>query len=305
MALFSWKDLVQTKKLVESTFYWNDIFFRSFKPQSNGKIKSTILVLHGGPGMTHDYLLPVAELANYGYHVIFYDQSGAGKSDKIPKFTVNYYVNELKEILDSFDSTKIHLLGHSWGATLALAYVRTYPNDNRIGSLILCGGLISVPLWCGIIKYQLLPRLPPLYRSILQDEKRNPDKYKLVSDYYYNKYLHIIKNFDCVLDSYSGMNNEIFERMWGYDEFTPLPSSELYKCDLTNVLENISYPLLNICGEYDEPAKNNQPLTFINGKSNEIKIVQAAAHMIFTDNFSDSIKLVVDFLDQKIEKQTY
>ncbi|MDV3278089.1 MAG: hypothetical protein LYZ69_06440 [Nitrososphaerales archaeon] len=52
------------------------LFFRSFGRDERG----TVLCLHGGPGATHDYLLPMADLSNHGYRVVFYDQLECGRS---------------------------------------------------------------------------------------------------------------------------------------------------------------------------------------------------------------------------------
>ena len=54
------------------------LFYRIFEPK---KIKGTIVCLHGGPGACHDYLLPLADMAEFGYKVVFYDQLGCGRSE--------------------------------------------------------------------------------------------------------------------------------------------------------------------------------------------------------------------------------
>src|SRR5580658_615398 len=63
--------------------------------------KGTILCLHGGPGLTHEYMLPLADLAKYGYKVVFYDQLGCGKSETtkdVGLFTVERAVEEVEEV---------------------------------------------------------------------------------------------------------------------------------------------------------------------------------------------------------------
>ena len=56
------------------------IYYKSF---GEGK-KECLLCLHGGPGLTHDYLLPLSDLVGFGYRVVFYDQLGCGKSEVQP-----------------------------------------------------------------------------------------------------------------------------------------------------------------------------------------------------------------------------
>ena len=90
-----------------------------------------VVVIHGGPGLPHDYLEPLEDLSKER-QVIFYDQLGCGNSAKINDpslWTVKYFVSELKELITSFDLDKYHILGHSWGAALAVAFALTKPKD--------------------------------------------------------------------------------------------------------------------------------------------------------------------------------
>lgn len=97
------------------------IFYKIF----GDAVKGTVLCLHGGPGMTHDYILPIADLAQYGYRVVFYDQLGCGRS-QLPAdkslFVMERYVEELEEVRRILKLGRVHLLGSSCGGQLALAY---------------------------------------------------------------------------------------------------------------------------------------------------------------------------------------
>ena len=53
-----------------------------FKHYNNGKESPKLMCLHGGPGMSHDYLTPLADLAGHGISVLFYDQFGCGRSEE-------------------------------------------------------------------------------------------------------------------------------------------------------------------------------------------------------------------------------
>jgi len=91
------------------------------------KASTTPLVaLHGGPGLTHDYLLPISDLAANGTAVIFYDQLGNGRSTHLPDlptsfWTVDLFINELVNLLSHFKvDSDFALLGHSWGGMCML-----------------------------------------------------------------------------------------------------------------------------------------------------------------------------------------
>jgi len=96
-----------------------------------------IVVLHGGPGADYRSLLPLQALAD-SYHVTFYDQRGAGLSERVPAeaLTLDSHIDELTGVLDlvSSDAPAI-LIGHSWGAMLASAYLGQHPD--RVSAAVL------------------------------------------------------------------------------------------------------------------------------------------------------------------------
>jgi pimeloyl-ACP methyl ester carboxylesterase len=100
-----------------------------------------LVVLHGGPGATHDYLLPLAELSNQGRAVVLYDQLGNGNSTHFPErgadfWTVDLFVRELANLLDQLGiADRYHVLGQSWGGFLAQEHALTQPAGLR--SLVL------------------------------------------------------------------------------------------------------------------------------------------------------------------------
>lgn len=119
-----------------------------------GHPDSTMVVcIHGGPGSDYRYMLNGKDLADYGYRVVFYDQMGSGLSQRFSKESylnqgmgaVDAIYDELSGVIDYYRTStdqKVYLLGHSWGAMLATAYVGKHPYD--IQGLVVCepGGLI-------------------------------------------------------------------------------------------------------------------------------------------------------------------
>jgi proline iminopeptidase len=87
-----------------------------------------LLILHGGPGSDYRYLLNCREFANNGYYVVFYDQRGSGLSKRHNKneYSIQLMIDDLKAVIAYYktsSSQKVFLLGHSWGAILATAYI--------------------------------------------------------------------------------------------------------------------------------------------------------------------------------------
>jgi proline-specific peptidase len=94
----------------------------------DGRKTRPLVLLHGGPGFSHDYLLPLADLA-VDRPVIFYDQVGSGRSstavDKPQTFwTFDLFIDELINLLRHFQiESDFDVLGHSWGGMLLCEYI--------------------------------------------------------------------------------------------------------------------------------------------------------------------------------------
>lgn len=123
------------------------IHAESFGPKTG----NLIIMIHGGPGGDYRYLLHAKDLINQGYQVVFYDQRGAGLSQRIDKanyptgssLTIDLMYADLKAVIEHFNNNKkpVIIFGHSWGAMLATGFAGRYPN--LLSGLILCepGGL--------------------------------------------------------------------------------------------------------------------------------------------------------------------
>ncbi|HET7003824.1 MAG TPA: alpha/beta hydrolase [Puia sp.] len=91
-----------------------------------------VVMLHGGPGADYRSMLNAKALANDGYFVVFYDQRGSGLSAREDKngYSLQLMLDDLTGVISHYRKSKdqkIFLLGHSWGAMLATAYVNSYP----------------------------------------------------------------------------------------------------------------------------------------------------------------------------------
>lgn len=134
-----------------------------------GDLKTTqkrpLIVVHGGPGWSHDYLLSIADLADDGTVVIFYDQFGGGRSSHLPEKNgdTRFWVEEL--FLTEFDNDVRHLgiqdnynvLGQSWGGMLMGRWASRQPKG--LHRLVIANSPASVELWVEAANY-LLAQLP-------------------------------------------------------------------------------------------------------------------------------------------------
>lgn len=96
-----------------------------------------VVVLHGGPGAHHDYLLPGFDALATGRTLVYYDQRGGGRSPVSRDTPVGWrdQVADLEALREIWGSRKLDLCGYSWGAMLALLYAREYPE--KVNSLAL------------------------------------------------------------------------------------------------------------------------------------------------------------------------
>jgi len=143
-----------------------------------GPEDSTLVIcIHGGPGSDYRYMLNCKTLATKGYRVVFYDQRGAGLSQRFPKSwyksqgsdAINkIFYDELRGVIAHYKtsaSQKVILLGQSWGAMLATGYAGKYPAD--VYGLIVAepGGL----KWDDVVDYISESRSFKLWSEALND----------------------------------------------------------------------------------------------------------------------------------------
>ena len=107
-----------------------------------------LLCLHGGPGMTHNYIEPLEDLGDRR-RVIFYDQLGCGRSDKpddTSLWTVPHFVREVEAVRSALELDRFHLFGSSWGGQLSMQYILDYQPASLV-SLLMSGSPASMPRW--------------------------------------------------------------------------------------------------------------------------------------------------------------
>lgn len=156
-------------------------YFKHFGDLENRK-RTPVVVLHGGPGLCHNYLVPFADLAaKYDIPVILYDQLGNAKSthlkDKPPTFwTIDLFIDELVNLLNHFKiQDDFALVGHSWGGILATEFeVRRQPAGLK--SIVLSSSLAASSLW-NQSNGQLLSAFPDKVKQGMMGGMKEPVKF--------------------------------------------------------------------------------------------------------------------------------
>jgi len=213
-----------------------------------------LLVLHGGPGFTCEYLDSLAELGD-GRPVVMFDQLGCGRSDRpddASLWTVDRFVAEVACVRRALGLHQLHLLGQSWGAMLAVDVVLA--GATGIAGLILASPPLSIPLWMADAR-RLRAQLPErVQRTLAEHEERGftaCPEYRAASLEYSRRYICRADPWpDGYERSFVGEGEQVYHTMWGPNEFTVTGTLSSY--DRTDRLAEITHPTLLTCGRFDE-----------------------------------------------------
>jgi proline iminopeptidase len=214
-----------------------------------------LLVLHGGPGGTS---CGYAKLDPLGDErpVVRYDQLGTGRSGRpgdLSLWTVDRFVEELHAVRSQLGLERLHLLGHSWGGSLAAAYVLEKGTEGIV-SLTLSSPLLSTPQWIADANL-LRAQLPEdIQRTLSEHEAAgttDSEQYQAATEVFYEHFLYGGKKPpEGEACAGAPWNPVIYEHMWGPTEF--YATGNLLDFDVTGRLHEIDVPVLFITGEFDE-----------------------------------------------------
>jgi proline-specific peptidase len=258
-----------------------------------------ILCLHGGPGMPHDYLEGLADLADRR-PVIFYDQLGCGRSDRPADeslWTVDRFVAELDAVRTALGLERVHLFGNSWGGWLALQY--TLDRRPELTSLILSSSPPSVPRWiadCAELRAALdQPVQDVLDRHEAAGYFSCPEYQWAVTQFYRRHLCRLDPWPDSVERTFAGLGGDVYTTMWGPSEFGPV-TGRLRGWDVTDRLPEISAPTLVTGGRHDE-ARPAHLAVLAGGICNaRLVIFENSSHLAFIEEHELYMQVVADFL---------
>jgi len=268
------------------------LFYRSF-----GKsLRGTVLGLHGGPGCSQSYMLPLADLTQFGYRVVLFDQIGCGRSD-LPKgaeyYTERRAVEEVEAVRKALRLGRVHLVGNSYGGALALDVALAYPRSFR--SLVISSGLASLAEWLSE-NSKLWSRMPRQVRKAVSKYSTKRDilnpRYLVALDAYYRKH-------GCRL------------RVWPYDDFAMFDSLHQYESkvsanpigdrlkdwDITDRLPEIHLPTLVMGGQYDHVPLSVSRTIHRGIPGSRLVVFPDGSHLPMWENRVEFIEAIRDFLD--------
>jgi proline iminopeptidase len=258
-----------------------------------------LIVLHGGPGTSHEYFLPHLNPLSERYQLIFYDQRGSGNSPKPAEantVTADNFVKDLEEIRIAFGLEKIRLLGHSWGGLLAALYASDYPD--RVESLVLVD---SAPPNSELDSLNLRIREE---RRDAKDQKEmetimNSEEFRQLDPEAITRFFKIsekVRFYDPHLIDRMSLNidrEKIEKLMWVGQLMNPFLSDY----DVVGKLPSITSPTLIIHGDYDTIPLQSAEIFQEGIKDSKLVVFENCGHFPFVEAPGLFMKEVCEFLE--------
>ena len=260
----------------------------------NGDLRAPrppVLMIHGGPGGAHTAFLNALPLADERA-VILYDQLDSGRSDT-PNNPANWrvprFVNEVTAIRRALNLERLHVLGGSWGGTIALEYGARRPAG--LASTILQSPLISTRSWLADANLlrRRLPRETQFTLTRCERARRRPPKE--VCDAGTQQFYDLFLRRSPVPPEHQAyraalpvpFNERIYNAMWGATEFVSTGTLRTYNGE--PLLARLDGPrTLFVTGQHDEARPATVHDFSVRTPGSAFAVVENAAHGVFNDN---------------------
>jgi proline iminopeptidase len=274
-----------------------------------------LLIVHGGPGASHDYLLPYLLPLARSNKLIFIDERGSGRSEKLEdvrQYTVENMVEDVEYVRQALGLGKISLLGHSYGGVLAQAYAFKY--QRNLTHLILGGTFYSTSEMNKVLASEK-GRMTPEARAKLDaleqaglfgkgkewETGRYPEEYaKLAWGDGYFPFLYQRRpdpNYEPVAGN-TTTAWDLYREMWGsHGEF--VIDGNLRSVEYADKLPGIHVPTLIICGDHDESDPSLSRFMHDKIAGSKLVVLPQSGHMAFVDQPNLYVRSVGDFLGGK------
>lgn len=267
--------------------------------------KAPLILLHGGPGSTHNYFEVLDRVAEEdGRMLVMYDQIGCGNSyvDGRPDlWTAETWVNELIALRKHLGLDTCHLLGQSWGGMLLLTYICGYEHSG-VKSGILSSTLPASWLW-GIEQARMIKELPEEYQEAIKTATETGDYsndiYQRAEEEYMLRHAAGKPDPDgpeCLLRK-KRTGRESYVVGWGPNEYTPMGTLKDY--DVVDKLKDIKEPCLVINGGNDLCTPYIAKVMYDNIPNSRWELFRECRHMCFVEDNDHYVEVLKEWLNEK------
>lgn len=266
--------------------------------------KKPLLILHGGPGSTHT-ALEVLDKISYidDRQLIYYDQIGCGNSylEGHPElWKLETWIEELKEIRKFLKLDEVHIVGHSWGGMLEIAYISDI-SPSGVKSAILSSALSSSKLW-GEEQHVKI-------RYLSEEDQNGIFFAELTDNYFCQEYFTANQHFMQRHCNYAVNENspeclkrpvmfgkESYNVAWGPNEFTP--QGTLKNFDYTEKMKKWTVPTLIISGTEDLCSPLIAKTMFDAVPNSKWELFKDCKHCGFADYNDKFVKILIDWMNK-------
>ena len=266
--------------------------------------KKPLILLHGGPGSTHNYFEVMDDLAEKDQRMlIMYDQIGCGNSyiEGHPEyFKAEVWIEELNELRKQLQLDEVHILGQSWGGMMALLYALNY-NPQGVKSYILSSTLPSAKLW-EREQYRRISYMDKKYQIALKTalengDYNNPEYLEALNVFMDNHCNPIFKDKipECISRK-KKTGTESYVVGWGPNEFTP--TGTLSNFEVTDRLHEIKTPCLITDGQRDLCSPFIAKLMYDNIPNSEWELFEYSGHMPFVEEHEKYVEILINWLNK-------
>jgi len=265
-----------------------------------------LLLLHGGPGFTHEYFEALERpLGAEGIEFIYYDQLGSAYSDQ-PKdaslWTTERFVDEVEQVRQALGLTKddFYLLGHSWGGILATEYALAHPQS--VKGLVISNMMMSIPDYNKYANDVLAKQMDPaVVKEIRELEKKgqyeSPRYEELLMPHFYAHHICRLAEWpEALMRSFSKLNKQIYVLMQGPSEFSA--SGRLEKWDRKADLGKLEMPTLVIGAKHDTMDPEHMRWVSTQVKHGSFLLCPNGSHLAMWDDQATYSAGLVRFLKE-------
>ncbi|MEG0254366.1 MAG: proline iminopeptidase-family hydrolase [Vagococcus sp.] len=268
------------------------------------KNKKPLVLLHGGPGSTHNYFELLDRIAKEDdRQLIMYDQLGCGLSsmpDDPSLWKASTWIDELIALREHLNLDEIHLLGQSWGGMMVIDYLCAY-EPKGLKSAILSSTLPSSKLW-GEEQHRLIKYLSKEDQEAIRIAEETNDftseAYLTANDHFMVR--HAADNPSPELPEplrrKKNSGSQAYLYAWGPNEYTP--SGTLKDFYYVDQLHTIDTPTLITSGADDLCTPYIAKLMHDKIPNSQWELYQHSRHMPFVDQIDEYVPMLIDWLNK-------
>lgn len=266
--------------------------------------KKPLVLLHGGPGSTHNYFEVLDRIAEEdGRQLVMYDQIGCGNSyveNRPDLWNSKVWIEELIELRKHLGLDEIHLLGQSWGGMQTLEYVCNYKPEG-LKSIILSSTLPASWLWAEEAQ-RMIAQMPQDMQDAIKKATESGDysspEYQAAEAEYMRQHCagEVTENDPECLRRPKKAGRESYVVGWGPNEFTPLGTLKDY--DVIDQLGDIKEPALIINGGNDLCTPYVAKFMYDRIPNSEWELFRTCRHMCFVEDNGHYVEVLKKWMNK-------